>query len=226
MLEANKSQRFESVFAVYNRNLFRRRFAGLRVAGIENLKNRDKNLPLVLYANHSSWWDGLAAFEIGRAAGLDHYLMMEERQLRQLFLFRLLGVFSVVRENPRDSVRSINYAVNLLKEKPNRAVWIFPQGEILPNDSRPLKFYRGIERIIEKTGNCLAAPVALRYEFLGDFKPTAFAKIGVPQFCNEQSENITEICAEKLAAELDDLKNDVLLQRTGCHPNLLKSSFG
>ncbi|HEX9930572.1 MAG TPA: lysophospholipid acyltransferase family protein, partial [Pyrinomonadaceae bacterium] len=178
MLKANKSRLFETLFAVYNRNLFRRRFAALRVQGIENLQNRKSDLPLILYANHSSWWDGLAAFEIGRAARLDHFLMMEEKQLKQLFLFRRLGAFSVVRENPRESLRSINYAVEILKEKPNRSLWIFPQGEILPSDARPLHFYQGLARIIEITGECVAAPVAMRYEFLGEFKPVVFARIG------------------------------------------------
>ena len=224
MLKANKSRLFETLFAVYNRNLFRRRFAALRVQGIENLQNRKSDLPLVLYANHSSWWDGLAAFEIGRAARLDHFLMMEEKQLKQLFLFRRLGAFSVVRENPRAGLRSINYAVEILKEKPNRALWIFPQGEILPNDARPLRFYQGLARIIEKTGECAAAPVAMRYEFLGEFKPAAFAKIGrVEIFADVKDvKQLTERFLTQLTETLAELRTEIAAEKLNDFTDLLK----
>jgi 1-acyl-sn-glycerol-3-phosphate acyltransferase len=226
MLKANKSSLFEKLFAVYNRNLFRRRFESLRVDGIENLQNRNKKLPLVLYANHSSWWDGLTAFEIGRAAALDHYLMMEEKQLRQLFLFRRLGAFSVVRENPREAVQSISYAVDLLKEKPNRALWIFPQGEILPNDCRPLRFYNGLARIVEKTGECLAASVAMRYEFQGEFKPAAVVKVGRAQsFAGvKNAKQLTENLSLQLTETLDELKTNILEERTNGFIDLLKKT--
>jgi len=224
MLKANKSRLFETLFAVYNRNLFRRRFAALRVQGIENLQNRKLDLPLVLYANHSSWWDGLVAFEIGRAARLDHFLMMEEKQLKQLFLFRRLGAFSVVRGNSHAGLRSINYAVEILKEKPNRALWIFPQGEILPGDARPLHFYQGLARIIEKTGECVAVPIAMRYEFLGEFKPTAFAKIGRSEiFANvKDAKQLTERLSFRLTETLDELKTDIIAEKTSEFIDLLK----
>ncbi|MDQ4123071.1 MAG: lysophospholipid acyltransferase family protein [Acidobacteriota bacterium] len=226
LLKANKSPWFETLFAVYNRNLFGRRFGALRVEGIENLRNRKTDLPLVLYANHSSWWDGLVAFEIGRVAGLDQFLMMEEKQLKQLFLFRRLGAFSVVRENPRMALLSINYAVDVLKEKPNRGVWIFPQGEILPNDARPLRFYQGLARIIEKTGRCTAAAVAMRYEFLGEFKPTAFAKISnVEILANvEEPKQLTEQLSLRLTALLDELKADIAAEKTSEYVDLLKKN--
>jgi 1-acyl-sn-glycerol-3-phosphate acyltransferase len=214
------------LFAVYNRNLFRRRFAALRVQGIENLQNRKSNLPLVLYANHSSWWDGLVAFEIGRAARLDHFLMMEEKQLKQLFLFRRLGAFSVVRENPRAGLRSINYAVEILKEKPNRTLWIFPQGEILPSDARPLHFYQGLARIVEKMGECVAAPVAMRYEFLGEFKPVAIAKIGRTEVLSNvrDTRKLTEHLSLRLTEILEELKADIAARKTSDFIDLLKKT--
>ncbi len=224
MLAAQKSYWFERVFSIYNRNLFRQRFSSLKVAGLERLRERDKSVPLVLYANHSSWWDGLVSFEIGRTAQLDHFVMMEEKQLEKLFLFRRLGAFSVNKEKQREILKSLDYAVNLLKEKPNRALWIFPQGEILPNDARPLKFYNGLKRIIVKTGKCFAAPVAMRYEFLGDFKPEAFARIGELKLVNQINidKRTNEQLAANLTVELDDLKADILYGRIGIYENLIK----
>jgi chlorobactene lauroyltransferase len=212
MLEAKKKRWFEEVFAVYNRNLFRRRFHSFHVSDL-NFLSADRKTPQIIYANHSNWWDGLVAFEISRRAKLDSFVMMEEKQLKKLFLFRRLGAFSVVRENAREAVKSVNYAANLLKENPSRTLWIFPQGEILPNDRRPLEFFNGAARIVEKTVAVKAVPLAMRYEFRGEFKPEIFVKIGEPELISQinknETKNLTERFEKRLTAVLDELKRDV-----------------
>ena len=217
LLTAKKSRAFERVFSIYNRNLFWRRFAALEIGGIENLIERDKSLPLVLYANHSSWWDGLVAFEIGRRAKLDQFVMMEEKQLRQLFLFRLLGAFGVERENQRAAAQTVRYAVKTLNAAPNRALWIFPQGAIAPNERRPLEFFDGAAHIVKKTGKCCAAPVAMRYEFLNDYKPHAFARVGESELIENAADvaALTAHFAVKLTDLLDRLKREIAAHDQG-----------
>jgi chlorobactene lauroyltransferase len=213
MLEAKKSAWFETIFSIYNRNLLKRRFHSLQVSGLDFLREKNAGIPLIIYANHSSWWDGLVASEISKMAKLDSFIMMEEKQLKNLFLFRKLGAFSVVRENPRKAVESINYTVNLLK-KTDRTLWIFPQGEILPNDARPMKFYNGLSRIIEKISEVFVVPLAMRYEFLSEFKPQVFVKISSPElFKNSkdfESKKMTEIMKSRLTNVLDELKTDII----------------
>lgn len=229
MIPARKSAWFERVFAAYNRNLLRRRFERLRVAGLQPISERPEGVPLILYANHSSWWDGLIAFELGRAAALDQYVLMEERQLASHPLFRRLGAFSVSRERPREAYRSIEYASRLLvdeaKRGRGRALWIFPQGASLRNDVRPLKLYSGAARIIERVGDVHAVPVAVRYEFLDDFRPEAFVRFGAHQrFVAESSQHhrrTTERLAETLTRTLDQLRADVLEGRFGDYEELV-----
>lgn len=213
MLEANKSKLFEKIFSVYNTNLLKRRFHSFNVKGLENLKSRQTSLSLIIYANHSSWWDGLAAFQISQNAKLDSFIMMEEKRLKRFFLFRKLGAFSVIRENPRSALESINYAVDLLKDT-DRALWIFPQGEILPNDLRPLGFYNGISKIIQKLGKCSTVSLAFKYEFLNEFKPQIFVNIKTPEEINfEKSKKLTVHFENKTVENLDEMKNDILKQR-------------
>ncbi|MFN2453580.1 MAG: lysophospholipid acyltransferase family protein [Pyrinomonadaceae bacterium] len=213
MITARKSVWFERVFAVYNRNLMARRFEGLRVAGLDNLRQRERTAPLLLYANHSSWWDGLVMFQIARACELDLYAMMEERQLREYPFHRKLGAFSVVRERPREALKSLSYAAGLLRGT-TRALLIFPQGVTAPNDTRPLKFYTGAARIIKRIGEVDALPVALRYEFLDDFRPQIFARIGTAQRIRPapdfNAKGLTLNFAETLASTLDQIRADVL----------------
>ncbi len=218
MLEARKSVLLEKIFAVYNSNLIKRRFNSLQVSGLDFLTARNKNFPLIIYANHSSWWDGLVAFQISREIKLDSFLIMEERQLRKLRFFRKLGAFSVIREKPREAVKSIAYAADILQKKPNRAVWIFPQGEILPNDIRPLGFYNGLSKITEKVGTCYAVSVAMRFEFLGEFKPDIFVKIDEPEISNNDgsffSKKMTAIFEKKLTETLNTLRTQILTKKT------------
>ena len=218
MLEANKSLWFEKIFAIYNRNLLKRRFHSLQISGLNFLKNKDAKFPLIIYANHSSWWDGLVFLEILQRFNFENYVMMEEKQLRKLFLFRKLGAFSVIRENPRDAVKSINYAANLLKENSNRMLLIFPQAEILPNDVRPLRFYNGLARIVGKAEKSYTFPTALRYEFLGNYKPEIYVKISEPQSVesnnNFNPKSLTENFEERLTDTLDDLKQDIVSNKT------------
>lgn len=213
MITARKSAWFERVFAAYNRNLIARRFEGLRVAGLEHLRGRESDVPLVLYANHSSWWDGLIAFQLGRFCGLEQYAMMEERQLLEYPFHRKLGAFGVVRESARDGVRSIEYAGGLL-QKTSRALWIFPQGRTVPNDARPLVLYTGAARIIERVGLADAAPVAIRYEFLDDYRPEAFVRIGAPGRsivdANFSVKRLTELFTQSLTRTLDELRNNII----------------
>jgi 1-acyl-sn-glycerol-3-phosphate acyltransferase len=215
MITAKKSAWFERAFAMYNRNLLARRFEGLRVAGTDALLERPhSDAPLVLYANHSSWWDGLVAFQIGHACALAQFVLMEERQLRKHMLFRRLGAFSVVRERAREASRSIEYASALLRADAARALWIFPQGATAPNDARPLRFYSGIAHIIKRTQRAYVAPVALRYEFLEDFRPEAFARIGplerIEAGADFDIKETTGRLAHNLTRTLDALRADVL----------------
>lgn len=216
MLEANKSVVFEKVFSLYNRNLLKRHFHSFQVSGLDFLFNKNVDLPLIIYCNHSSWWDGLIAFQISHETNLNSFVMMEEKQLKSLFLFRKLGAFSVVRENSREALRSIKYAANLLRENSNSTLWIFPQGEILPNEVRPLRFYNGLAKIIEKVEKCFVTCLSMRYEFLGEFKPQIFVKIGKPETISAaqdfNAKTLTENLAERLTENLDELKNDVVNQ--------------
>lgn len=226
MLTAQKKRWFDAVFSVYNRNLIKRRFHTLKVENLENLKHREINVPLVIYGNHSSWWDGLIVYQLGKECAFDHYVMMEERQLKNLQLFRKLGAFSVVRENPREALKSINYAVDLLRENATRTLWIFPQGEIKPNDARPLGFFRGLAKIVEKLEICDVVPLALRYEFLNKFKPEIYAKIGeVRKYRSGEkifSKQLTGKMEIELTELLDDLKNEIAAGKTGSYLNIIR----
>ncbi|MFD3164305.1 lysophospholipid acyltransferase family protein [Herpetosiphon sp. NSE202] len=137
--------------------------------------------PILCYVTHTSWWDGHLAFELFRNVyPRRHFLMMEEAQLARYFFFRWCGCFSVNRQEPREALRSIRYASTQLQHHSHALVWVFPQGQIIPPDRRPLQLFRGVADIATRTGNLWCLPVALRYEFSGEQRPVSLIRCGEP----------------------------------------------
>lgn len=179
--------------------------------------NEQFALPMLMCANHASWWDGYVATLVERAMSVDGYLMMEEAQLRRYFFFRWAGCFSVDRHNTRSAMQSLHYAAQLLKKRPGRFVWLFPQGTISPNDKRPLVFFTGAAYLARETTPVLLYPVATRIEYLAEQRPDLFISVGEPLFIDAEIahgrgflKNCTRQLEERVTLELDQLRSDVL----------------
>jgi 1-acyl-sn-glycerol-3-phosphate acyltransferase len=90
------------------------------------------------------------------------------------------GVFGIDRHDPRKALASIEYIVGILSERPNAALYMFPQGTITHPDRRPLGLYGGVGNIARKLPKCAVLPVAVRYEFLLEQAPDILVRIGAP----------------------------------------------
>ena len=180
-------------------------------------------LPTIFYANHVSWWDGYMAFllfdERWRSEG---YLMMEEPQLRRYRFFQRCGCFSVDRHDPREAMRSVGYAAGLLRDHPRRALWIFPQGEIQPNDRRPLVTYAGAAHVARRAGRVRCVPVALRFEFFGEQRPEALIRLGAPHVVEHlDAKSLHAEMDRRLLDEVEGLRADVLSGATARYETAL-----
>lgn len=207
----------------------RRHFARVRLRQAAPSPARN-GPPVIVFANHCSWWDGYMVMLLNeRVWGLDAYVMIEEAQLARYSFFRLLGGFSVDRQNPRSAAASLAYSAAMLNEKPGRMLLIFPQGEILANDRRPLVFYSGIGHIARRVPDARFYPLALRYEFVGEQKPEAFLSVGAP-LCFAGSaagpKEITAMLARALTDELDALRDDVTAYRFQSFTTLVSGAPG
>ena len=181
--------------------------------------------PVLCYVTHVSWWDGYLAFELFRNAyPRRHFLMMEEAQLRRYFFFRWCGCFSVHRSDPREGVRSLRYAAHLLQTEARPLVWMFPQGEILPADRRPLALYRGVADIATHSGGVWCVPVALRYEFGAEQRPDALIACGEPLWVGGASDRgaLQAELSDRLAATADGLRERWVAGELGAFTPILR----
>lgn len=218
MIKAQKNTLISAFFKLYHKLLLKRHFFRIHLCGSDNLNRIDKALPVILYANHSNWWDGFMAFQLtSNYLKADDYLMMDFEQMRKYRFFKYIGVFSVNRGDAREGVESINYTAELLKDS-KKYLWIFPEGVMHAQDYEPLKFYSGLTRIAEKAGKVNLVPVSLRYEFINEQRPEVFIKIGEPDVITNNindTKTYTEYLQNKLAGDLDLLRSDVINQNFG-----------
>lgn len=185
------------------------------------LLDEQRKLPMIVCANHASWWDGYIAFIVEHYLKIDCYLMMEEAQLRRYFFFAWAGCFSVDRQNARSAMETLHYAARLLKERPERMVWLFPQGEIAPNDRRPLVFFTGAAHLARMSCPALLYPVATRIEYMAEQRPNLYISMGEPmQLAPEETQkpgflkSYTKLLEERVTTELDQLRADIIADNT------------
>ncbi len=136
----------------------------------------DGDEPLLMYANHTSFWDGFAAHALSEAHGRDGYALMEEQHLARYRFLSRLGAFSIRRGDARSARETLKYAATLLT-RPRAVVCVFPQGVLSPRAAPPLKLERGVELLARMTGvRCV--PVAMHFGFFGHEYPDIVLNVG------------------------------------------------
>lgn len=157
-----------------------RRLAGVHLAGARPWIHP---LPVVVVANHVSWWDGFLVRDVHRAMAAGDaslHTVMLERELERRPLLRGLGAVGLEPGRP-SSFRALLRGLDSVRAT-EAAPWLsfFPQGRIRPSWSRPLGFRPGVEAVLRRPGNAVVLPVGLHLEPLNDVRPAAFVSVGEP----------------------------------------------
>lgn len=136
--------------------------------------------PIVLVANHVSWWDGFLLRAVQRALRPRAELrtIALERELARHPFLRRIGAIGIDPTSPA-SIRHALRTVEQLRSD-DLVLGYFPQGRIEPSHARPLAFHRGIDLVLDAIAPASVVPVALHVEPLARFAPTAFIAIGAP----------------------------------------------
>lgn len=160
-------------FQLYTKYLIKKNFHSVEIKS-DYVNNE---LPVLVIANHISWWDGFWIMYLNlKLIHRKFHFMMLEDQLKKHWYFNYSGAFSV---NPgsRSVIASIDYTVSLL-QNPENMVFMFPQGVINSIYNDKIIFKHGIEKIIKKSNNISnEVQIVLLANFIDYFsnaKPTVF----------------------------------------------------
>jgi 1-acyl-sn-glycerol-3-phosphate acyltransferase len=163
---------FDAVFAP----VMRRR---LHVLVSEPLPEAPRG-PVVLVANHVSWWDGFLLGAVRRALRPQAVLrtIALERELARHPVLRRIGGIGIDPASPSSILHALRAIARLRSD--DFVLAYFPQGRIAPTHARPLGFHRGIDLALRLVAPATVIPVALHVEPLARFAPTAFVALGAP----------------------------------------------
>ena len=165
--------------AVFYRML-KKRFYAFRFKGAENFHSKAPDMPVIMYAPHSNWWDGIVAYAVCNGICKRELRLMVE-ELKRFPLLRHAGCFSINKKSPQASMEAIQYAINELAN-PQCNMYLYPQGIIKPPNYRPIEFQSGLAYMVEKAakkhGKVALIPLAVNYFFLRDNRPEVFIEFG------------------------------------------------
>ena len=182
MIPASKSRAFDFLVRRWVARTLRRRFHGVYVAGGDHLRTLEGTRAVIGCVNHTNWWDGFVLYVLShRRLPHEIYLAMEECNLRRYRFFTRIGVFGVDLSPGAANIAALRYAVKLLRSgTPDRAalIWMFVQGELV-SDRRPVEARPGAA-FLAKHGGASLLPVALRYAWLSESRPSVFIRVGQP----------------------------------------------
>lgn len=162
----------------------------LCVAGLPTDMNSSE--PIMLVANHVSWWDGFVLRAIQRQLRPSStlYTIALERELRQHTILRAIGAIGIEPTSPDSIRRGVRKFKSRRRALPNAVFGYFPQGRITPSFRRPLGFRRGVELFARAIAPVTIVPVAIHIEPLVSPAPTAFIAVGAPIHCADSIDHL------------------------------------
>ncbi|MFW6350836.1 MAG: 1-acyl-sn-glycerol-3-phosphate acyltransferase [Bacteroidota bacterium] len=190
MIQANHTSWFQNLFDIYLRYSFKRHFHTIQIEG--NI--RDKGLPMLLIANHISWWDGFWLLHTNKKKfhRKFHVMMLEEQLKKNRFLSRL-GAFSIKRKT-RSALDSIHYARQILTSTSNLLL-LFPQGEIQSQYKFPFVFEQGWQKILKDIHHPIQVVMVCNViDYFSNKKPTLFQYLCSP----DQNTELTSASIERM----------------------------
>lgn len=164
-------------FEGYFRRLFRKHFHSTLLYTSDDPAAWDPAIPTLLVANHSTWWDGFFCWFISRMIGRQPHILMEKRNLDKYPFFKWIGVKPLRRDSRAGAYEDLLKSVACVR--PETILWLFPQGARRPVLEAPTTLERGAAEVALRYGKPLrVGAVALRFHFIGEQQPEAFALMG------------------------------------------------
>ena len=164
------------------RGYFRRHFHAVRIsvaAQFSGLKNAPE--PLIVYANHGSWWDPMVAFFLADRLMPErrHYAPMDSAALERYGILKRIGIFPVEMKTARGGVQFLRTSEAIARS--GGVLWITPQGKFVDSRVRQLQFKPGLAalavRLAEQTGSCRVLPLAIEYTYWDERLPECLLRM-------------------------------------------------
>lgn len=212
------------------RGYFRRHFHAVRIAHAERF--RDIDGPLIVYANHSSWWDPMVSVLLAAELMPErrHYAPMDAAALDKYSILKRLGIFPVEMKSARGAVQFLRTGEAILKS--GGALWVTPQGRFCDPRERPLEFKPGMAalaaRVADSCGSCALLPLAIEYTFWDERLPETLLYFAEPvrAVAGESAETIQERAVDALREAMEEIQRRAIARSLAGFAVLSRGSLG
>lgn len=212
------------------RGYFRRHFHAVRLSAEPDATSISG--PLIVYANHSSWWDPMVAFLLGEQLfpGSQHYAPMDAAALARYSILSRIGVFPVEMNTARGAAQFLRTGEAVLAA--GGVLWVTPQGRFADSRERPLTFKPGLAalaaRVAAKHRTCTLLPLAIEYPFWDERLPECLLRLGTPIRISygADAEAIEPDLRAALTAQMDLLAQSAITRTPDSFQTVLAGSAG
>lgn len=173
---------FQEGFHRFLRPFLRRHFHAIAIdrSSLDPLPVGDQ-VPLLVYANHPSWWDPLVAHFLNRAVfpTRQFYAPIDASSLQHYAVMRKLGFYGV-------QLGTVGGAGAFLKKSlaiaqaGRTALWITPEGRFTDSRDHEPELMPGLAHLSLRLTHGHLIPLALEYVFWDDRLPNCLMRFGDP----------------------------------------------
>jgi 1-acyl-sn-glycerol-3-phosphate acyltransferase len=215
------------------RRYLRRHFHGVRVGGGEGFAQlASGSAPLIIYANHSSWWDPMVAIFLAETwmPGRRHFAPMDAEALDRYAILKHVGIFPVQMNTPRGAVQFLQTGETILAQ--GGVLWVTPQGRFVDPRVRPLQFKPGLAalaaRVAKSSGACTLLPLAIEYPFFDERLPECLLHFGEAQHIapGDAADEIDGCLTSALEATMDTLQQMALRRDPALFTTMAEGTVG
>ena len=137
--------------------------------------------PIIVYANHPSWWDPLIAHFLHRSLFPERHFFapIDEEALQQYGVFEKLGFYGVKLSSTSGAASFLRKSQSILREN-DSAIWMTPEGRFADARDHGAELMPGLSHLCKKADHAIALPLALEYVFWDDRLPNCLVSLGEP----------------------------------------------
>lgn len=189
------------------------------------------NRPLVVFANHPGWWDGVAFMLLSQRLfpGRTMFIPMDAAALSRYGFMKRIGVFGIEGGTARGAVAFLRTAKIVLGAS-DRMLWMNAPGRFSDVRERPVPIAPGMSRLPEMAPDAVFVPLALDYPFWTERKAEMLCAFGEPIEAADLAalprDDRGPALSAALAATMDRLALDAIARDPARFETLLRGPEG
>lgn len=184
-------------------------------------------LPLIVYCNHPSWWDGalvpflmLRLFRERRVFG-----PIDAQALQRYRFMRRLGFFGVQPDTFAGAATFLRVGRSVLSES-DALFCLTPEGRFADVRPRPVRLRHGLTSLLARVPRVTVLPLAIEYPFWSESTPEALVRFGAPAVMGAElpapADAVRDELTRRLTDAMDRLADDAI-SRDGARFDVLLS---